>query len=298
MTMISSGGRRKNAQLVVANLEGRTKKKFIVKRYDVHLQVVTTFQTMAGELERRPMGDLVSAKDGGDGGHLPVGNVVKKAVELAAIPAFAMLVGAMQPFLSSKQPGRRVTFALQRFAGGLILSAVAGELYPPLTEAKGSVWELTCVLIGFTAGVAVMFLLKEYLEEDGEGEKGEKVDIQSGDDEEEVQIVEENFCFDNDGCVAIREADGVLPAGRVLRSPFHLSVRRPDSIMSENNEQLIVREIGERLSKRAYRLRVLPVSHSAARFFCQILWMRMTCHQDLRIQLSHFRCAISQLRRL
>eukprot|EP00928_Gymnodinium_smaydae_P008526 TRINITY_DN13102_c0_g3_i1.p1 TRINITY_DN13102_c0_g3~~TRINITY_DN13102_c0_g3_i1.p1 ORF type:complete len:326 (+),score=81.35 TRINITY_DN13102_c0_g3_i1:142-978(+) len=61
-------------------------------------------------------------------------------------------------------PSKSVSGAMQHFAAGILLSAVAQELVPPMVAAKG-VAENVAALVGFGAGVAVMIVLGVLLPE-------------------------------------------------------------------------------------------------------------------------------------
>jgi ZIP family zinc transporter len=72
------------------------------------------------------------------------------------IPAAALVVGSVVATVRS--PGPRVRSAVQHFAAGVVLAAIAVELIPSLQEDTGT-WTL---ILGFALGVAAMFAVKSY----------------------------------------------------------------------------------------------------------------------------------------
>lgn len=79
---------------------------------------------------------------------------VQDAAVLVVFPVLAATVGAL--VAAVRVPGPRLTSAVQHFAAGVVLAAVAGEVLPDLHERAG----IGITAIGFTAGVALMMLLK------------------------------------------------------------------------------------------------------------------------------------------
>jgi len=87
------------------------------------------------------------------------------AVKLGAIPACFMFIFSLVGLRVS--PSKRLAGALQHFAAGILLSAVAQELVPPMVNATGFE-ENFAVCISFMAGVLVMIMLgKVFPEQQG-----------------------------------------------------------------------------------------------------------------------------------
>lgn len=98
---------------------------------------------------------------------------LQTAAMLGGAPAAAMAVFSVIGLWIN--PPKNLTGAMQHFAAGILLSAVAQELVPPMTKAKG-VHENAAVVIGFSLGVMVMILIgilcpEPELEEEDEAEK-------------------------------------------------------------------------------------------------------------------------------
>lgn len=72
------------------------------------------------------------------------------ALALTTIPVLAALVSGVVAVI--RRPGVRLTSALQHFAAGVVFSAAAIELLPPVLERSPLV-----AVSGFAAGVVVMF---------------------------------------------------------------------------------------------------------------------------------------------
>lgn len=87
------------------------------------------------------------------------------AMKLGAIPAVFMFIFSLVGLRVS--PSKRLAGALQHFAAGILLSAVAQELVPPMVAAEGFEENLA-VCISFMAGVAAMIMLgKVFPEQQG-----------------------------------------------------------------------------------------------------------------------------------
>lgn len=80
----------------------------------------------------------------------PLGQVLL----FAGIPAITMFAGAV--LATVWVPGRRMRSLLQHFAAGVVFSVVAVELLPDFLHAH----DLWAVALGFSAGVALMLLLR------------------------------------------------------------------------------------------------------------------------------------------
>jgi zinc transporter ZupT len=76
---------------------------------------------------------------------------------LGGIPALCMLLCTLLGF-GIRVPSK-VEGALQHFAAGVLLSAIATELVPTLTEAKG-LYENLGLTIGFIAGMGILIVLR------------------------------------------------------------------------------------------------------------------------------------------
>jgi len=81
---------------------------------------------------------------------------LNSALQLAAIPASFMFFFSLVGLRFS--PSQRFAGALQHFAAGILLSAVAQELVPPMVDANGFEENLA-VCVSFMSGVAVMISL-------------------------------------------------------------------------------------------------------------------------------------------
>ncbi len=84
------------------------------------------------------------------------GAAVGTAGLLVLFPVGAAALGA--GVAAWRRPGPQLTSGIQHFAGGVVLSALAGEVLPDL-RGQG---HLGAVLLGFSAGVAVLLALGAY----------------------------------------------------------------------------------------------------------------------------------------
>ncbi|WP_246093222.1 ZIP family metal transporter [Subtercola boreus] len=76
-----------------------------------------------------------------------------QAASLVAFPIGAAIVGSVVAVI--RPPGPRLSSAIQHFAAGVVLSALAGEVLPDLRNEGRLAWAVT----GFIAGTAVMLAL-------------------------------------------------------------------------------------------------------------------------------------------
>ncbi|MFF9565619.1 ZIP family metal transporter [Leifsonia sp. NPDC014704] len=78
---------------------------------------------------------------------------VGQAAMLVAIPVAAAIVGSIVAVV--RPPGPKLTSAIQHFAAGVVLSALAGEVLPDLRTEGNLPWAIA----GFVVGTAVMLAL-------------------------------------------------------------------------------------------------------------------------------------------
>lgn len=97
---------------------------------------------------------VMQAISGADAGLGGAAIRVSAIIAYAAIPAITMIAGAS--IATVWLPGRRMRSLLQHFAAGVVFSVVAVDLLPNFLHAH----DLVTVAIGFSAGVALMLLLR------------------------------------------------------------------------------------------------------------------------------------------
>eukprot|EP00438_Fugacium_kawagutii_P034572 Skav235589 [mRNA] locus=scaffold163:104492:112133:+ [translate_table: standard] len=96
---------------------------------------------------------------------------------VVSMPTVAMLLGSAAVFVC-RLPDK-VQAGFQMFSAGLLISAVANELFPllkPTNQVQGTPWPL---LIGFTVGIIFMFglgHLTEFMEDDDDEDESESHD--------------------------------------------------------------------------------------------------------------------------
>lgn len=83
-------------------------------------------------------------------------SAVTQALTLVAFPVAAAAGGTAVSIL--RPPGPRLVSAIQHFAAGVVVAALAGEVLPSLRE-EGN---LPYAVLGFTAGVIVMLAMAAY----------------------------------------------------------------------------------------------------------------------------------------
>lgn len=83
-------------------------------------------------------------------------SVVGQATVLVAFPVAASALGSVIAVL--RRPGPRLVSAIQHFAAGVVVAALAGEVLPGLRQEGNLPWAVT----GFTLGVAVVLALAAY----------------------------------------------------------------------------------------------------------------------------------------
>ena len=83
-------------------------------------------------------------------------SVVAQATVLVAFPVAASALGSVIAVL--RRPGPRLVSAIQHFAAGVVVAALAGEVLPGLRQEGNLAWAVT----GFTLGVAVVLALAAY----------------------------------------------------------------------------------------------------------------------------------------
>lgn len=84
------------------------------------------------------------------------GSALQQAGLLVVFPVLATVAGAVLAVL--RPPGARTTSAIQHFAAGVVLAAVAGEVLPDLRERGG--YGITA--LGFAAGVGLLLLVQRF----------------------------------------------------------------------------------------------------------------------------------------
>ncbi|CCH89347.1 Cation transporter [Modestobacter italicus] len=94
---------------------------------------------------------------------------LQEAGLLVLFPVVATVAGAAAAGL--RPPGPRATSAIQHFAAGVVLAAVAGEVLPDLRERGG--YGITA--IGFAAGVGLLLLMQRF-EPAAEPQPGDRSD--------------------------------------------------------------------------------------------------------------------------
>ena len=118
-------------------------------------------------------------------GPMAPSKVVLRSLAMGSIPAAVMLLGSLVTIFSARQPSKMLAYALQHLAAGIILCAIATELVPPLSAAKG-LRSTVGIGVGFTAGVAMMIGLSLFLQhEDNDGEE----DASQQGQEEEAPLI-------------------------------------------------------------------------------------------------------------
>ncbi|RFA06481.1 hypothetical protein B7R54_19100 [Subtercola boreus] len=95
------------------------------------------------------------------------GSAIAQASLLVSFPVAAAIIGSVVSVL--RPPGPRLTSAVQHFAAGVVLAALAGEILPDLRQEGNLGWAVA----GFTAGTAVMLTL---------GALGRKIESKPKDD--------------------------------------------------------------------------------------------------------------------
>lgn len=90
---------------------------------------------------------------------------MQQAGLLVLFPVVATVAGAVLAVL--RPPGPRATSAIQHFAAGVVLAAVAGEVLPDLRERGG--YGIT--VLGFALGVGLLLFMQRF-EPDAEREPG------------------------------------------------------------------------------------------------------------------------------
>lgn len=90
----------------------------------------------------------------------PAGPTLPGVVGFLAIPAAVLILSAVVGTLA-KIP-TQVEKALQHFAGGVVISAVASELVPELKSEMAPIW---AIVIGFSLGVAMLLLIRKLFPE-------------------------------------------------------------------------------------------------------------------------------------
>lgn len=83
-------------------------------------------------------------------------SLVGQATVLVAFPVAASAVGSVIAVL--RRPGPRLVSAIQHFAAGVVVAALAGEVLPGLRQEGNLPWAVS----GFTLGVAVVLALAAF----------------------------------------------------------------------------------------------------------------------------------------
>jgi zinc transporter, ZIP family len=82
-------------------------------------------------------------------------SILTTAASLVAFPVFAGIIGGVVAVV--RTPPAALVGGVQHFAAGVVMAAVAGEVLPDL-RARGPLW---LIVVGFSAGVAVLVLLRQ-----------------------------------------------------------------------------------------------------------------------------------------
>ncbi|ARG56459.1 hypothetical protein B1T45_12035 [Mycobacterium kansasii] len=93
-------------------------------------------------------------------------SIVTTAASLVAFPVVAGIIGGVVAVVRSPSPA--LVSGVQHFAAGVVTAAVAGEVLPDL-RARGSLW---LIVVGFSAGVAVLVGLRHFDGDEGSGGEG------------------------------------------------------------------------------------------------------------------------------
>lgn len=80
---------------------------------------------------------------------------MNNSVLIILIPTALAIIAAV--IASYRQPGEKLTSAVQHFAAGLVIAAVAEDLVPEMTSGHG-----IAMVIGFVLGVALMLGIKKF----------------------------------------------------------------------------------------------------------------------------------------
>lgn len=83
---------------------------------------------------------------------------LQQILSLTLIPVAATILGGVAA--SFRTPGERLRSFVQHFAAGVVFAAVAGELLPEITRGH----QPFGVVIGFTLGVVVMLVIRQFAE--------------------------------------------------------------------------------------------------------------------------------------
>jgi zinc transporter ZupT len=83
---------------------------------------------------------------------------MQESVSVALIPAIVMLSCSIFGISRQNPPSKKIGHAIQHFAAGILLSAIALELIPPIAAAKGFA-NTVAITTGFSLGSIVMTAL-------------------------------------------------------------------------------------------------------------------------------------------
>ena len=87
----------------------------------------------------------------------------------SAVPSLAMVIGTLFVYVTRINPS--VQAATQNFSAGILIAAVAGELYPLLGARGTGTMVNVGMAVGFALGLVLMYGLKTMLESDDDDEE-------------------------------------------------------------------------------------------------------------------------------
>ena len=166
---------------------------------------------------------------------------------LCLVPSAVMLIASLTA-LSVTVP-QRVVSAMQHLAAGIVLSAVAVELVPPILAAPNDLYTTLAMTLGFLAGIGTLLLVSA-VAADGEEEEEEEDD----DNEEEAN---EESADDEHATPYTSAADADGTTQEVMQSSsMDEMTRRNDDIIKSGFLDLagtsaLRRRLSNKLSKQA-----------------------------------------------
>ncbi|WP_232022067.1 ZIP family metal transporter [Mycobacterium basiliense] len=101
---------------------------------------------------------------------------VTTATSLVAFPVLAGIIGGVIALV--RKPSAALVSGVQHFAAGVVMAAVAGEVLPDL-RARGPLW---LIVVGFSAGVAVLVWFRQFEDhgDHGEGDEHDHAETAAG----------------------------------------------------------------------------------------------------------------------
>ena len=154
--------------------------------------------------------------------------------QLCLIPSAVMLVASLLA-LSVTVPTRIVS-AMQHLAAGIVLSAVAVELVPPILMAPNDAYTLVAMTLGFLAGIGTLLL----------------VSAVSADDEDEDDDTNEDTVDDDEHTTPYTPADDELTPSNDAAPPESLSPGLVNSgFLDLAGSAALRRRLSNKVSKQA-----------------------------------------------